>query len=293
MRRHFKKIFSFFSVNLIKPIITSAWPFAITGALGALLTNTDILVISWMRTASDVGIYSAAIRIIQVFYIIPSIIQLSTFPLFARLAHQDNAKFRAGLERTIGVAFLASIPFALGGVILGTQIMTLIFGISYASGGLAFKILMLTMLVDYPAAIISTAIFAYNRQRGLIITSLIGGIGNVVFDLILIPRFGMAGSAIATLLAQTLSNWYLWHMMRKINYFEVIPGLKKIIIAGIIMALTTALFFVLHVNVILNIALSAIVYLGILAMFREPLLIEIKRIIYPPINNPAESTTTR
>ena len=276
MRNYLKKIFSFISIRLIKPIITSAWPFAVTGALGVLLTNTDILIISWMRTASEVGVYSAAIRIVQVLYIVPAILQVSMLPLFARLAHRDNEKFRIGLERTVGLVFLASVPLALGGAILGTQIMSLIFGAAYVSGGLAFKILMLTMLVDYPALIISTAVFAYNHQKSLIITSLIGGIGNVVFDLLLIPRFGITGSAIATLIAQTLSNWYLWHMMKKINYFEVVPKLKTIITGGVVMTLATALLFALHINVILNIMVSAIVYFAILAALREPLLTEIR-----------------
>jgi len=279
LRRYLKNIFSFFRTRLIKPIVSSAWPFAITGALGVLLTNTDILIISWMRTASDVGIYSAAIRIVQVFYIVPLVLQLSTLPLFARLAHNDNKKFRAGLERTVGIIFLISIPMALCGAILGTQIIQLVFGAAYVPGSLAFKILMLTLIVDFPATIISAAIFAYNHQKSLIIASLIGGIGNVVFDLILIPKFGIAGSAVATLIAQILSNWYLWHMMKKINYFEIIPKLKIIVTAGIVMALTTMILLVVHTNVLLNIALSGIIYIAILLIFREPLILEAKRII--------------
>ena len=50
----------------------TAWPFAIIGALGVLLTNTDILIISWMRRRRTVGIYSAAIRIIQTLYLVPA-----------------------------------------------------------------------------------------------------------------------------------------------------------------------------------------------------------------------------
>ncbi len=289
LRRYLRKIFSFFSTSLIKPILTSAWPFAITGALGILLTNMDILIISWLRTASDVGIYSAAIRIIQLLYLIPAILQFSTLPLFSRMAHHDNQKFRIGLERTISLIFLASIPLAFGGVILGAQIMPLIFGTAYAGGGLAFKILMLTLIVDYPAVVISAAVFAYGRQKGLIITSLIGGISNVIFDLILIPRFGIAGSAVATLIAQILSNWYLWHMMKKINYFEVIPKLKIICIAGVVMASVTALLLTFHINVLLNIALSAAVYFVILLAFREPLLMEIKKVMSSANKNTAET----
>ena len=278
LHRYLKNIFSFFNIKIIKPLIYSAWPFAITGALGILLTNTDILIISWMRSASEVGIYSAAIRIVQVFYIIPVVLQLSTLPLFARLANKDNEKFRAGLEKTIGMIFLVSIPLALGGFILGTPIINLIFGSAYISGSLAFKILMLTLLVDFPATIISTAIFAYNNQKKLIITSLIGGIGNVIFDIIFIPYFGIVGSAIATLIAQISSNWYLWHTMKKINYFNVIPKLKIVAISAIIMSSITLILFLSHINLIVNIIISAFIYIGILILFKEPLFKEIAEV---------------
>lgn len=279
LRKRLIGILSYFSSKLIKPIVSAAWPFAITGALGILLTNTDILILSWMKTASDVGIYSAVIRIIQVLYLFPVIFQFSTLPLLSRLANTNNERFRATLERTVGVIFLASIPMALGGAILGTQIMDLVFGAPYAPGGLAFKFLVITMLVDYPAAVISNAIFAYNRQKSLITASIIGGITNVALDLALIPRFGMAGSAFGTLLTQIAVNWYLWHVMKRINYFEVMPKLKKVITAGTIMAATTALLFTLNVNVLINVLLSGAIYFILLYLSREPLFVQVKNMI--------------
>ncbi|MDE2018740.1 MAG: flippase [Patescibacteria group bacterium] len=284
LRRYLKPMISHFSSRLVPKIFQAAWPFAVTGALGILLTNTDILIISWMRTASDVGVYSAAIRIIQTLYLIPVIIQFSTLPLFARLANKDNPRFRAALERIVGTIFLISVPLAIGSAVLGTQIMSFVFGSAYAGGGLAFKILMATMLVDFPAAVISNAIFAYNHQKSLIVTSAIGSISNVVFDIILIPFFGIAGSAVATLLAQAASNWYLWHMMKKINYFEIIPRLLKVVSAGILMGIGAFLLSEISIPVLLNIALCALFYFGLLYVIREPLLLEAKQIISPPVS---------
>ena len=280
-RDQLKNLGSFFSKRLIGPIFRSAWPFAITGALGAMLTGCDILIISWMKTASDVGMYAAAIRIIQVLYLVPTIIQFSILPLLARLARRDDKKFATAMERIVGTVFLASIPLALGGVIVGTQVMTLVYGSAYAAGGLPFKILMLTMLIDFPATIISTAIFAYDRQKSLIITSLVAGIPNVVLDLILIPRFGMAGSAVATLIAQFLGNWYLWRTLKKINQFKVLPHLKKAALAGIVMAVTTTILLISGTNVIANVLISGAVYIGMLIALHEPLLFEIGAIIAP------------
>ena len=276
---YLKKSLSYFSSELIGPIVRSAWPFAVIGALGILLTNTDILIISWMRSASEVGIYSAVIRIVQILYIVPGIVQTATLPVFARLAKKDNERFRAGFERTLGFIFLSSVPLALGGFVLGTQVMTLIFGSAYATGGMALKVLMVSMIFDFPASIIAAAVFAYDHQKGLIISSAIAGVANVAFDLILIPRFGITGSAFATLGAQILSNWYLWHMMNKINHFTVLRRVRKIVLAGAAMGVLSILFSVIHVNVLVNVALSAGAYFAILAMLREPLLAEMKSIV--------------
>ena len=283
VRRQISIQTSSISRKTIAPILSAAWPFAITGALGMLLTNTDILIISWMQSASAVGIYSAVIRVIQVLYLLPGILQLSTIPLFARLANKDDQKLRDGLERTLGLVFLISIPISIGGVIVGTSLMNFIFGSAFSGGGLSFKILMVSMLVDYPGTIIAATIFTYGHQKSLIVSSAIGGISNVIFDLLFIPHFGIAGSAVATLIAQILSNSYLWYVMKKINYFEVMPRLGKIAASAAFMAAACLILSLLGVNVVLNIALCVLLYFGLLKSFREPLVGAIVRIIKPSI----------
>jgi O-antigen/teichoic acid export membrane protein len=197
-------------------------------------------------------------------------------PLLARLAKHDNAKFRIVLERTLVLIFLFSIPLSLGGIILGTQIMGFVFGSAYAVGGLALSILMLNLSFDYAGSVVATGIFAYDHQKNLIISSAIAGVGNVLFDLILIPHWGMAGSAVATLIAQILGNTYLWYAMKKLNPFSVLPQLGRIIGAGAAMAVVTILLSMAGVNVLVNIVASMAVYATILFLLKEPLLGEIK-----------------
>jgi O-antigen/teichoic acid export membrane protein len=278
LRGRFKNIFAGASAQRMMAIIKTAWPFAITGALGVLLTNTDILIISWMRSAAEVGIYSGAIRIVQMLYLVPSIIQMSTMPLLARLAKKDNERFRAILERTLALIFLVSIPLSLGGIILGAPIMKLVFGVGYIAGGLALSVLMLNLSFDYAGSVIATGIFAYDHQKNLIVSSTIAGVSNVIFDIILIPRWGITGSAFATLIAQILGNSYLWYAMKKLNPFSVFPRLGRIIGASVLMAVVTALLYMSGVEVIGNILISAAVYAAALFLFREPLLGEIKNI---------------
>ena len=291
LRKRFKNILAGASASRMLAIIKTAWPFAITGALGILLTNTDILIISWMRTASDVGVYSAAIRIIQTLYLVPGIIQVSTMPLLARLAKQDNQRFRLVLERTLALIFLVSIPISLGGMILGAQIMHLVFGVGYVAGGLALSILMLNLSFDYAGSIVATGVFAYDHQKNLIVSSASAGVSNVAFDLVFIPHWGITGSAVATLIAQVLGNSYLWYAMGKLNPFNMLPRLWRIIIAGAIMAGATILLFAEGAGVIVNIMISAVIYALALFLLKEPLLKDLKNMA--ALNGAASSEASR
>jgi O-antigen/teichoic acid export membrane protein len=276
-------LFLNFSSRLSASILKSAWPIAVVGALGFFLTNTDILIISWMRTASDVGIYSAAIRIIQTLYLVPAIIQLSTLPVFSRLARNHSAeengagqaRFRAALERTVSILFLFSIPMAAGGVLLGTEIMSFLFGGAYAPGGLSLTILMAGLTVDFSAAVISNAIFAYGRQKSLIVASAIAGATNVAFDLLFIPRWGITGSAVATLIAQICTNGYLWHTMRRINYFSIFPYVGKVVAATVAMSFGILAMKILGVQVLVNILISTAIYFATLIVMKESLVAEL------------------
>jgi PST family polysaccharide transporter len=293
IRSYISKLFSSFSSKLVWPIIRSAWPFAVTGALGVLLTNADILIISWMKTAADVGIYSAVVRIIQVLYLFPTIIQYSILPILSKVAGKNPERFRQIFEPTIAVIFAASIPMAFAGIFLGTPIMKFVFGAAYAAGGLSLSLLLLTMIVDYPGGVISIAVFAHDHQKSLITASVIGGVSNVLFDLILIPRFGITGSAVATLIAQILNNVYLWYVMKKINYFEVLPRLKKITAASAIMAVASGLLLYMHVNLLAIIGICVVIYFALLMAFKDPLfkeMIKTVRMFSRSNRNPEIST---
>lgn len=279
IRKYFKDLLVKPSFKMMMQIISNAWPFAIVAGIAVLFTDTDILIISWMKNATDVGIYAAAIRIIQVLYIVPNVIQMATTPIYARLAGKDDSKFRTAFENTIVMAFLIALPACIGGAILGTQLMRFVFGASYAPGGNALSLLMIGLIFDYVTVAISTAMFAYNQQRNMIYSSALGGAINVALDLALIPSLGMTGSAIATLCAQVAMNWYLWNKMNKVNKFQILPKTAKIIAASVGMALVTAGLYLLSFNVLINIVISVLVYVSILLVLKEPLVQEVLELL--------------
>lgn len=283
LRKYFKNLLSNFSWELITPIVKSAWPFALLGLLGGIMINTDTIMLGWIRSAAEVGFYSAAQRPIQFFYIFPSIIATSIFPNLARWAKLNDKKLRFLLERSCVLILSLALPLSIGGIILGPEIVNLLYGAPYYASILAFQILMLTLLTNFPSTLIGNALFAYDQQRQFIGFVALGTLSNVLLNFSLIPRFGIYGASVATILAQLLAVGFVWKKMKKINYFEVLPNLKKIISATIIMSLFVLVLKYLGVIFYLNIVFSALLYFFILYLLKEPILKEIKKTFRPEV----------
>lgn len=279
LRSDFKNLIVNFTKNLVWPILKSAWPFALLGLLGGIMINTDIIMLSFWRTAQEVGYYSAAQKPIQLLYIFPALFAISLFPTFARLANKENEKFRNVFEKGLKVVLLGAIPLVFGGIILGKETIILLFGNEYLPSVTAFQILLVTLLIVFPSILISNSIFAYNRQRNFVGYLALGAFGNVGLNALLIPPFGIEGSAVATIGAQLLANGFVWLKMKKINYFVVLPYLKKVLLAAILMALVAYILKYAEVNFIANLIISALVYFGLLAILKEPVLKELKTTI--------------
>lgn len=289
LRKSLKNLFSNFQKKMVAPLMGAAWPFVVSGLLGSLMINTDILLIGYFLSAKEVGIYSSADRIIQLLYVLPGIFATSVFPTLARLANKNQEKMRGVLEKTLSLASLASMPIVLGGVILGGDIIRGVFGSAYTGAVLPFRILVLTLSVNFVSLILVNAIFAHDRQKDLIKFSALGGIANLALDLILIPRFGIVGSAFATFFSQVAAGVYIWGKMKNISPFSMFVNVKKIVFSSITMALIVFILHRLGVNLFVNIVAGGAVYFSLLYLMKESLLKDMKLILRSDVSSVPES----
>lgn len=229
LHRHFRNLLRNFKFSLIKPIILTAWPFGLMGIMGAIMLNTDIIMLGWLRSAEEVGYYSAAQKIIQLLYILPTLVATSIFPVIARMVMQNAIFVKTTLEKATAIIVLISIPITLIGLIFAGPIISLLYGSEYAPAVLTFRILMATILIVYPSTLIGNAIFAYDQQKSFIVFVLMATLSNVGFNFLLIPKFGIEGAAVSTIVTQLLTNVLIWRKMRKINKLSVWPQIKRLL----------------------------------------------------------------
>jgi len=277
--KYFRGIWKSFQMNLVRPIIQNAWPFALLGLLGVVMINTDIIMLGLLRDASEVGLYSAAQKPIQVLYVIPAILASAFLPAITKLVNKEDKKLREIMEQAMTATLLIGLPIILGGIILGEKLMNFMFGSEYAAATLSFQILLITIAIVFPSVIIANAVFAYDKQKSFIGLLALGALGNIIFNLLLIPKYGITGSAVATIGAELSANTFIWLKMKRINNFKILRHTKRIIPATILMVVGTILMKAYGVNVAINIIASSIIYFWLLKILKEPMLKKIRGLI--------------
>jgi O-antigen/teichoic acid export membrane protein len=275
-KKYFKNIFKNFSKDIVKPILINAWPFAFFTVLGAIMMNTDSVMLGLMKNESEVGFYATSQRIILFLYMIPTLISNSLLPsLSKQLTNPEEIKnITTSALRFINMLI---IPTVLGFLILGTDIIVKLFGFEYEPTGNILKISSLSILFIFPALIMNSIIFIFNKHKNIVLITVIGTILNILINAFLIPKHGAIGASIATLISQFTIFFLMKKELNKIVQINIFGKLHKILFASVLAGILMLSLKTLSVDVILNILISGILYLVLLFIMKEDIFNKLRR----------------
>lgn len=219
-----------FKFSLIRKILVSAWPIAITSALGAIISSVDTLILGIFYNAETVGLYSAAQKPIQIIYLIPILLGTSALPAFSKFAN-DDLKINTTVNQTINLGLFLVGVIILCILFFGGYIFTVMFGTEYIKSIILFKIMALSALFNAPVVILSNAIFAIGKQKMVMRFIFLTTSINVVLCLSLIPKTNATGAAIAVLVSQMIGSVVLIYLVNKHTPIKYKFNLKSILFA--------------------------------------------------------------
>ncbi len=280
LRDEFVRVITHFKKEFVREIAAAAWATAIIGLLGSFMLSLDIVILGWLTNASAVGLYAAAQRIIQVLYLIPSVIASSIFPALSRAAavHDHDAEKNL-MERSLAVLFAVALPLTVGGVVLGAQGMQFIFGTDYVPATLTFQILMATLLFVFPGTLVGNFILAHHKQKEVAVWVGLAALMNAVLDYALIIPFGIAGCAAATLIVAVGFNYIMTHFAQREVPFRVLAHIKTPLVAALVMGAIAYGLSALGLHVATVVALAGIAYVCMLVVLKDPVVNEARTLL--------------
>lgn len=194
-----------FDWSVWKEIITKSWPLAITIAFNLIYLKADTLILSLIKTQSEVGIYGAAYRVIDVLITVPFMFAGIVLPILTiNWTIGNNDSFKRVLQRSFDFMVILAIPLIVGTQFLAKEVMVMIAGPEFGDSGQILKILILAAAIIFLGCIFSHAIIAFDKQKKIIWTYCFVSLTALIGYLIFIPRFSYVGAAWVTIYSEAV-----------------------------------------------------------------------------------------
>ena len=144
------------------------------------------------------GIYSAAYKIPSIVNLISSIFMMA-WQFSAVAQSSDEEDCRSFYSEVFG-GFISVIFIGAGGLILLSPILTgLLLDDAYAHAAYYMPTLLCAAAIESVVSFLATVYMVKKRSMNSFVTAISGASLNVILNLLMIPKFGAIGAAIATL----------------------------------------------------------------------------------------------
>ncbi len=209
-----------------KTLLNYGYKSHLSNILGFINYRADMFLLGYFLGPVSVGIYTIAVSITEKLWLFSTSISTVLLPRLSELSSDEDK--RTILTPLIArwvlwlTAFAASILAAIG-----LFIINIIFGEQYTEAYSVILLLLPGIVLGSCSRVLANDMAARGRPDLNLATSWIAVTINVVGNIILIPRMGMQGAAIATSFAYTL-NFVMRIAMH--NYFTGVAFYKSIII---------------------------------------------------------------
>jgi PST family polysaccharide transporter len=196
-----------FRQNRGRALLRESWPLVIAGLLVMIYMRTDQIILGYLTNNRTVGYYSAAVRISEIWYAIPSLICASVMPRLLLYIQTDKAIYYKRIQFLYNYMVLLSVGLALITVPASRVVVSLIFGKDYLPAASILSVHIWTGVFVYIGVVGGQQLIHEQLTKIELRRAFLGAAVNLILNFLLIPRYGGIGSAWATLIAQATASY--------------------------------------------------------------------------------------
>lgn len=241
----------------MKELFTYSWPFIISIGIAALFNVADELSLNYLTTYTDVGIYSSAMTLANMFAIIQTTFNTVWTPISVEHYEQDKTD-RKFFTDTYEYVTITMFFFGLS-MILVKDLFAYFLGSAYREAVFVLPFLLYRPILYTITETTTNGLVFEKKSKLLSLINAVSLLFNIVGNFILIPKFGFKGAAFATGLSYVFLFYLKSIISNKYFYIDLkLPKITLLIIATTIFSLYNSYY---SFNVI-----SFLMYLSCLIM---------------------------
>lgn len=235
--------------------------------------NADITMLGFFTDDSTVGIYSLSSKIYSMVKTIVNAMVLATLPRMTYIVANAPGEYDKTLRKISSYLIVVLLPIALGVFMLSDEIILLVGGANYKTGGPTLRILSGAIIIAVLCSFcMNSILIAHRQEKECLKATMMSATINVLLNFVALPLWGMTGAAITTIIAEAVNLCILLNSSNKITNLKMFDwknALQSILASIVIVAIcfiVQRLNLGLFLTVAIAIILCAVSYFAILLL---------------------------
>ena len=194
-----------FRPRALAAAVRESWPVWLATVCGLLYMRGDLLLLGQLANQQDVGVYAVASKLSEVLYIVPVVLAEALFPHLIRAKGGPAVEYAGRAQLFADVLVASTIVAVAAGLLIATPLIPAVFGRPYEPAVEVFWVhawsaLFVTLAVARTKWLVTEGLQRYEPALTLIAALAVLGL-----NVLLIPRLGPVGAAIAAVAGSGLA----------------------------------------------------------------------------------------
>ncbi len=190
-----------FSLATMRRLLHEVKPFAGSSVLAAMFSRPEVILLAALATSAEVGLYGAAVKLVDIGVLVPQLVMMNVFPLLSRAARDGGSRLQDLQDRSLRLLMLVTLPLAVLAFAAAGPIIHLIYGDAFADAVDPFRILVWGMVLACPFSVLWRVLSARGEQGAVLRVQVVTTAVKLGLGAALIVAFGDEGAALSAVVA--------------------------------------------------------------------------------------------
>ena len=206
--KKYTNLFEIYSKNRLqyRNILKVSFPMLLTSSMALVMGWTDIAMLGMFRSEAEVGVYSVVVKLASLTSLSLVAINSIAAPKFSELYSKgDMDGLKKVAQNSTKMIFFSSLPIILILSVFPKYVLGM-FGNEFISGYIALWILMIGQIVNAMSGSVGYILIMIGKEKVFQNIIILTSILNVIFNYLLVQKYGICGVAFSTTISLSLLN---------------------------------------------------------------------------------------
>lgn len=196
--RYISKLRWEFAPGFACKMLRDVRPFAGSSFVQGFLSRPEIILLSLTKNDTEIGFYSAALKIVDLWQLIPRSFMTTLYPLLSNYYHTGDERTHVVRQKSIKYLLAISLPVTAGLFVTAPQVLHWLYGNGFESSVMLLRILVWTIPLGSLWAVLWRVLSARGEHGATFKSQFVTLLVRLIVGYFLIRSFASLGAAIST-----------------------------------------------------------------------------------------------